>query len=369
MHWHHFPRRADDPDRLEGLVWLAPRSGRPRPRRTGSSGERAHRAFGNRRPSSLDPRIVMNTLRIGTRGSPLAALAGQSRRRSAARRPSGTRDRACPDPDDRRPGPGGAALQLRRRGGLHEGDPERASRAPGRRRRPQPEGSADDRDAGADARRGAGARADRRCPCVDAARVVRRGFAGQAGVVAQPSSLRRRSQILHRRSDLKLVEIRGNVDTRLRKLAEQDLDAIVLAEAAGSSGSGLEQQITEVNSTPGVDVPCGGTGGSRDRVPGRRRGDAEVSRRAERFADAGARGPRGAGDAANARRRLSRPDRRLAAGSTAIGSRSPAKSCRRTGSRRIEASNAGAARRGGSRSAGDALARGSYDYGAKEMLA
>jgi hydroxymethylbilane synthase len=46
------------------------------------------------------------------------------------------------------------------------------------------------------------------------------------------SSTRRRAQLLHHRPDLNVVEIRGNVGTRLRKLAEQsNLDAIVLAAA------------------------------------------------------------------------------------------------------------------------------------------
>jgi len=46
------------------------------------------------------------------------------------------------------------------------------------------------------------------------------------------SSTRRRAQLLDRRPDLKISEIRGNVGTRLRKLAEQsDLDAIILAAA------------------------------------------------------------------------------------------------------------------------------------------
>jgi hydroxymethylbilane synthase len=58
------------------------------------------------------------------------------------------------------------------------------------------------------------------------------------------SSLRRRAQLLNRRPDLQLVELRGNVDTRLRKLAEQDLDAIVLAEA-GLVRLGLADRITE----------------------------------------------------------------------------------------------------------------------------
>lgn len=45
------------------------------------------------------------------------------------------------------------------------------------------------------------------------------------------ASIRRRSQLLAARDDLEIVELRGNVDTRLRKLAEEDYDAIVLAAA------------------------------------------------------------------------------------------------------------------------------------------
>ncbi len=48
------------------------------------------------------------------------------------------------------------------------------------------------------------------------------------GAVVATSSLRRRAQALHRRPDLNLTTIRGNVETRLRKLDEQDLDAIIL---------------------------------------------------------------------------------------------------------------------------------------------
>ena len=44
-------------------------------------------------------------------------------------------------------------------------------------------------------------------------------------------SPRRQAQLLHLRPDLKLCEIRGNVDTRIRKLDEGQYDAIVLAEA------------------------------------------------------------------------------------------------------------------------------------------
>jgi hydroxymethylbilane synthase len=51
-------------------------------------------------------------------------------------------------------------------------------------------------------------------------------------------SLRRRVQLLNLRPDLEVVPMRGNVDTRLRKLTEQGLDAIILA-AAGLSRLGL----------------------------------------------------------------------------------------------------------------------------------
>ena len=51
------------------------------------------------------------------------------------------------------------------------------------------------------------------------------------GAVIGTSSLRRRAMLLNRRPDLKVVDLRGNVETRVRKLTEQNLDAIVLAEA------------------------------------------------------------------------------------------------------------------------------------------
>ncbi len=65
------------------------------------------------------------------------------------------------------------------------------------------------------------------------------------GATVGTSSLRRRSQALHRRPDLHLVDLRGNVDTRLRKLEEQRLDAIVLAEA-GLLRLGLHSVVTEL---------------------------------------------------------------------------------------------------------------------------
>jgi hydroxymethylbilane synthase len=57
------------------------------------------------------------------------------------------------------------------------------------------------------------------------------------------SSLRRQSQLKHARPDLELITLRGNVDTRLRKLDEDQYDAIILA-AAGLLRLGLARRIT-----------------------------------------------------------------------------------------------------------------------------
>jgi len=58
------------------------------------------------------------------------------------------------------------------------------------------------------------------------------------------SSLRRGAQLLHFRPDLKLVSLRGNVDTRLNKLKSGDLEAIILA-TAGLNRLGLSGVITQ----------------------------------------------------------------------------------------------------------------------------
>ena len=58
------------------------------------------------------------------------------------------------------------------------------------------------------------------------------------------SSLRRAAQLLHLRPDLRIETLRGNVDTRLRKLKTEGLDAIVLA-AAGLKRMELSQVISE----------------------------------------------------------------------------------------------------------------------------
>lgn len=58
------------------------------------------------------------------------------------------------------------------------------------------------------------------------------------------SSLRRGAQVRHARPDITVHPLRGNLDTRLRKLETEGLDAIILA-AAGVKRLGLEDRITE----------------------------------------------------------------------------------------------------------------------------
>jgi hydroxymethylbilane synthase len=65
------------------------------------------------------------------------------------------------------------------------------------------------------------------------------------GATIGTSSIRRRAMLANCRPDLTLIDLRGNVETRLRKLAEQNLDAIVLAEA-GLDRLGLRSEIREV---------------------------------------------------------------------------------------------------------------------------
>ena len=66
----------------------------------------------------------------------------------------------------------------------------------------------------------------------------------QGGVVAT-SSLRRRAQLLHSRPDLAVVDVRGNVETRLAKLDNQPAWSGILLAAAGLVRLGLERRIGE----------------------------------------------------------------------------------------------------------------------------
>jgi hydroxymethylbilane synthase len=72
------------------------------------------------------------------------------------------------------------------------------------------------------------------------------------------SSLRRQAQLLHLRNDLELIPLRGNLETRLKKLKTVGLDAIVLA-LAGVKRLGLEDKITEII-LPEISLPAVGQG-------------------------------------------------------------------------------------------------------------
>ncbi len=72
------------------------------------------------------------------------------------------------------------------------------------------------------------------------------------------SSLRRSCQLLNIRPDLKIDQLRGNLDTRLRKLNEGKYDAIILA-TAGIKRLGWADRITEIL-TPEISLPAIGQG-------------------------------------------------------------------------------------------------------------
>jgi len=87
------------------------------------------------------------------------------------------------------------------------------------------------------------------------------------------SSTRRRAQLLARRQDLKIVELRGNILTRLQKLScNQDMDALVLAAAGLKrlgfriavngrlAGGTISQSLSAVALDPDLMLPCVGQG-------------------------------------------------------------------------------------------------------------
>lgn len=78
------------------------------------------------------------------------------------------------------------------------------------------------------------------------------------GAVIGTSSLRRKAQLLAARPDLQIMDLRGNVDTRLRKLDEGLYDAIILA-AAGLERLGHGDRITALI-PPDVCLPAVGQG-------------------------------------------------------------------------------------------------------------
>ena len=106
--------------------------------------------------------------------------------------------------------------------------------------------------------------------------VVSKDFASlaelPAGAKVGTSSLRRRAQLRHLRSDLEYVEFRGNVDTRLRKLDEGQAAAIILA-AAGLDRLEKTEWIRE-RLAPEVVCPSAGQGALGIEI---RAGDARVT--------------------------------------------------------------------------------------------
>lgn len=79
-----------------------------------------------------------------------------------------------------------------------------------------------------------------------------------SGAVIGTGSPRRQAQLLRFRPDLKIKPIRGNVETRLKKLREDDYDAVVVA-AAGLIRLGRDDMITEYIS-PKIMLPAAGQG-------------------------------------------------------------------------------------------------------------
>jgi hydroxymethylbilane synthase len=74
-----------------------------------------------------------------------------------------------------------------------------------------------------------------------------RGFTSLPhGAVVATGSVRRKRQLLWKRADLKVIDLRGNVPTRLRKLANNDWEAIVLA-FAGLERLGLSPDLGEIS--------------------------------------------------------------------------------------------------------------------------
>ncbi len=78
------------------------------------------------------------------------------------------------------------------------------------------------------------------------------------GAKVGTGSLRRISQLLHHRPDLKLIPLRGNLETRIKKLETEGLDAIILAEA-GLIRMGWDDKISEIIS-PEILLPAMGQG-------------------------------------------------------------------------------------------------------------
>ena len=82
------------------------------------------------------------------------------------------------------------------------------------------------------------------------------------GAIIGTSSLRRSAQLLAKRPDLEIKWIRGNIDTRLEKLKNEEYDAIILA-AAGLSRMGWAKEIVTEFLEPEICLPAVGQGAFR----------------------------------------------------------------------------------------------------------
>ncbi len=91
------------------------------------------------------------------------------------------------------------------------------------------------------------------------------------GAKVGTSSLRRRAQLLNYRNDLQLEDIRGNINTRIRKMEEQNFDAIILA-AAGVLRLGWQDKIIDYIPMQ-VSLPAVGQGALGIEI---RENDAEI---------------------------------------------------------------------------------------------
>ncbi len=105
-----------------------------------------------------------------------------------------------------------------------------------------------------------------------------------SGAQVGTSSVRRRAAVRWLRPDVELLELRGNVPTRVRRLDEGRYDAVVLA-AAGLRRLGMEDRIAE-RFDPAVVVPAGGQGAIAVQA---REGDAPVLEMLARLDHAGTR--------------------------------------------------------------------------------
>lgn len=88
--------------------------------------------------------------------------------------------------------------------------------------------------------------------------ILARGNKLKSGAVIGTGSLRRRTQLAHWRSDLAFADIRGNINTRLARLATGEFDALVLA-VAGLKRMSWQHKITEIFE-PSRMVPAVGQG-------------------------------------------------------------------------------------------------------------